>query len=68
MVNSGMLAFYWSIGRDIASLQFENNYGSKFYSTLSRDLFDSIPRAGVALWQHGEHNAPSTVSSEFKSD
>ena len=44
-VNSNMLAFYWSIGRDISMLQFENVYGSGFYSTLSRDLIGEIPEA-----------------------
>lgn len=37
-VNSEMLRFYWSVGKDIEERQFENKYGSHFYETLSRDL------------------------------
>lgn len=38
IVNSVMLKFYWSLGKDIVERQFENRYGSHFYKTLSRDL------------------------------
>ena len=37
-VNSEMLKFYWSMGKDIEERQFENKYGSHFYENLSRDL------------------------------
>ena len=37
-VNSEMLRFYWSIGKDIAEKQFDNKYGTHFYENLSRDL------------------------------
>ena len=37
-VNSEMLRFYWSVGKDIEQRQFENKYGSHFYENLSRDL------------------------------
>lgn len=37
-VNSEMLKFYWSMGKDIEERQFENRYGSHFYENLSRDL------------------------------
>lgn len=37
-VNSEMLKFYWSIGKDITDKQYDNKYGSHFYETLSRDL------------------------------
>lgn len=37
-VNSEMLRFYWSIGKDIAEKQFDNKYGMHFYENLSRDL------------------------------
>ena len=37
-VNSEMLRFYWSLGKDIADQQFENKYGSRFYERLSLDL------------------------------
>ena len=42
-VNSHLLAFNWSVGRDIVALQFENTYGSRFYDSLSGDLRDAIP-------------------------
>lgn len=37
-VNSEMLRFYWSVGKDIAERQYDNRYGSHFYENLSRDL------------------------------
>ena len=37
-VNSEMLRFYWSVGKDIEERQFDNKYGSHFYENLSRDL------------------------------
>ena len=37
-VNSEMLLFYWSVGKDIEERQFDNKYGSHFYENLSRDL------------------------------
>lgn len=37
-VNSEMLKFYWSIGKDIADRQYDNKYGTHFYENLSRDL------------------------------
>lgn len=37
-VNSEMLKFYWSIGKDITDRQYENKYGTHFYENLSRDL------------------------------
>ena len=42
-VTKEVLLFYWSIGRDIASRQWANTYGSSFYKTLSRDLKREIP-------------------------
>ena len=44
-VNSEMLRFYWGLGRDIVDMQSENNYGSKFFENLSRDLKEAIPDA-----------------------
>ena len=53
-VNSVMLKFYWSLGKDIVERQFENKYGSHFYETLSRDLTLALGnRKGLAptsLW------------------
>ena len=37
-VNSEMLRFYWSVGKDITERQFDNKYGTHFYENLSRDL------------------------------
>ncbi len=37
-VNSEMLKFYWSIGKDISDRQYDNKYGTHFYESLSRDL------------------------------
>ncbi len=42
-VNSNMLAFYWSIGRDIATRQYQNTYGSGFYKQMSQDLKRELP-------------------------
>lgn len=41
-VNSKMLRFYWSVGKDIAKRQFDNKYGSHFYENLSRDLVAAL--------------------------
>ena len=37
-VNTEMLKFYWSLGRDIVTLKAEDRWGSKFFHNLSRDL------------------------------
>lgn len=37
-INSEMLRFYWSVGKDIEERLFDNRYGSHFYENLSRDL------------------------------
>lgn len=44
-VNSEMLMFYWSLGRDIVAMDAENTYGSSFYKTLSADLRTVLPNA-----------------------
>ena len=44
-VNSEMLRFYWSLGRDIVAMDAENTYGSSFYKTLSADLRAALPNA-----------------------
>lgn len=44
-VNSAMLFFYWSLGKDIAERQYENTYGSGFFRKLSADLSHEIPDA-----------------------
>ena len=42
-VNKEMLRYYWELGKDIEEKQVDNRYGSKFYSTLSRDLQHEMP-------------------------
>ena len=37
-VNSAMLRFYWSLGKDICSRSMENRYGSHFYERVGADL------------------------------
>ena len=44
-VNQEMLQFYWELGRDIVERDAENHYGSKFYTSLSRDLRAEILNA-----------------------
>lgn len=44
-VNSEMLKFYWSLGRDIVLKNAESKFGDKFYKNLSKDLKESIPNA-----------------------
>ena len=41
-VNSEMLRFYWSVGKDITERQFDNKYGSHFYENLSKDLVAAL--------------------------
>lgn len=42
-VNSEMLQFYWSLGRDIVERDMENRYGTGFLKNLSLDLKDEFP-------------------------
>ena len=44
-VNQEMLQFYWELGKDIVERDAENQYGSQFYSSLSRDLRAEIQNA-----------------------
>lgn len=44
-VNTEMLKFYWSLGRDIVALKAEARWGSKFLANLSRDLKEKNPGA-----------------------
>lgn len=45
LVNRTMLAFYWSLGRDITIHEDENVRGSSFFESLSNDLKRIIPDA-----------------------
>ncbi len=42
-VNQEMLRFYWSIGRDIATRNADNVYGSGFFKIFSEDLRHELP-------------------------
>ena len=42
-VNSAMLEFYWSLGRDMNSMRAESKWGSGFYNQLSLDLKEMFP-------------------------
>lgn len=42
-VNSQMLMFYWSLGRDMDAIKDNYKWGSHFYSQISRDINDQIP-------------------------
>lgn len=44
-VNTSLLEFYWSLGKDISEKQFQNTYGSDFYKKLSIDMTKEIPDA-----------------------
>ncbi|MBD3905571.1 PDDEXK nuclease domain-containing protein [Chryseobacterium sp. Ch-15] len=42
-VNSALIEMYWDLGKEIAERDFENNYGSGFFSQLSKDLRAEFP-------------------------
>ena len=42
-VNSEMLLFYWSLGKDIVTLHAESRWGEKFLANLSLDLRAKLP-------------------------
>ncbi len=42
-VNSELLSFYWSLGRDIATMNMEETYGKGIISNISKDLQDMFP-------------------------
>lgn len=44
-VNTEMLRFYWSLGRDIVALKPETRWGSKFMKNLSADMKALMPDA-----------------------
>lgn len=44
-VNTEMLRFYWSLGRDIVALKAETRWGSKFMKNLSADMKALMPDA-----------------------
>lgn len=44
-VNRELLAFYWSLGKDIVEMKAETRWGSSFMQTLSKDLQAALPMA-----------------------
>lgn len=42
-VNTEMLKFYWSLGKDIYNIEKKSKYGSGFYKKLSNDLKKELP-------------------------
>jgi hypothetical protein len=42
-VNTAMLEFYWSIGRDIIQRKAESKWGSEFFNQLSLDIRTMFP-------------------------
>ena len=44
-VNSELIRFYWSLGRDIVKMKSETRWGSKFYESLSKDLKEQFKDA-----------------------
>ena len=42
-VNTAMLEFYWSLGRDIIQKQAESKWGSGFFNQLSHDMRNMFP-------------------------
>lgn len=42
-VNSEMLQFYWSLGKDIVTLHAESRWGEKILKLLSNDLRTKLP-------------------------
>ncbi|MCR5456208.1 MAG: PDDEXK nuclease domain-containing protein [Bacteroidales bacterium] len=43
-INSAMLEFYWTLGRDIVAMHVESKYGSGFFNQLSLDLKKEFPK------------------------
>ena len=44
-VNSELIRFYWSLGRDIVNMKGEARWGSGFYASLSKDLKEQFKDA-----------------------
>ena len=42
-VNRELIQFYWSLGKDIVEREAEKQYGSGFYTSLSKDLRNALP-------------------------
>ena len=44
-VNSELLKFYWSLGRDIVEMKADSRWGERFFENLSMDLKQTNPEA-----------------------
>lgn len=42
-VNSEMLRFYWSLGKDIVELKAESKWGDSVTKSISQDLQNQLP-------------------------
>ena len=42
-VNSELLKFYWSLGKDIVKMKAESKWGGNFYNSLANDLKKAFP-------------------------
>lgn len=47
-VNTEVLRFYWELGQDFVERDAENQYGSRFYASLSRDLKEALQTDGFS--------------------
>lgn len=47
-VNTEVLRFYWELGQDIVERDAGNQYGSRFYASLSRDLKEALQTDGFS--------------------
>lgn len=65
-VNSALLEFYWSVGKDISENQKDGNtYGSKFYERLSQDLCADLPNVKGLSATNLQHNWSRAVLLNF---
>ena len=49
-VNRELIQFYWSLGKDIVEREAEKQYGSGFYTSLSKDFIEGTEES-EALYQ-----------------
>ena len=47
-MNTEVLRFYWELRKDIVERDAENQYGSRFYASLSRDLKEALQTDGFS--------------------
>lgn len=56
-VNTEMLRFYWSLGRDIVAMKAEQKWGSKIVNQISLDLRQAFPHAKGFSLSNIKHTA-----------